>query len=321
MEDKLLTIGIPTFNRVDVLDKSLGHLLPQTSQFEGQIEFIISDNASTQDNQVVVDKYVQQGYNINYVRQKVNLGMDGNFAYLYEKAIGKYVWLLSDDDVLVENGLARVMSILESGNDIGSIYISNKWFEADIDLSAFDIFEPTKVTQYNNALEYVERVNYWFTFLSANIVNKNLLSGKVDSQQFIGTYLALLGWNIPAVFQGVPNVVLENTILACRGTGQGGYKFIQVFAINFNIILSKLIEAGYPRQIKSIINRHLIKYYFPSFILAKRQNNLTSSSYKSENWLKGLAGCYYKELGFYKYIVTASLLPKRIYTKLISIQK
>ena len=44
MKEKLLTIAIPTYNRVEFLNRSLNSIL---KQFEDEVEILVSDKAST----------------------------------------------------------------------------------------------------------------------------------------------------------------------------------------------------------------------------------------------------------------------------------
>jgi abequosyltransferase len=314
MHRKLITIAVPTYNRAVDLDKSLSFLLPQIEKFKHSIHFMVSDNASTQDNRSVIDKYIKQGYDIDYVLQEVNIGMDGNFSYIYEKAATKYVWMISDDDILVEDGIETILNFLNNSQEVGSLYLSNIWYDAND--TALDIFSLAKnqvssITVYDDPIVYFSKVNYWITFLSANIINKDLLNGKVDIEKFQGTYLALLSWIIPAAFQGAPNAIVDNPLLICKGNNQGGYKLVEVFAKNFNNVLDYF--KGLPKKIKPIINNSLLKGYFTYFILAAKEEKLKSASYVKENWLLSLFKEYYGNVYFYIYTMPSVLLNRNNY--------
>ena len=68
MEEKLLTIAIPTNNRAKYLDKSLTHFTKQLSISNKNIDLIVSDNCSSDNTEEVVNKYIQLGYNIQYIK-------------------------------------------------------------------------------------------------------------------------------------------------------------------------------------------------------------------------------------------------------------
>ena len=40
--------------------------------------------------------------------------MDGNFVYCFQNATSKYVWVLGDDDYLIEGTISRLLEIMDS---------------------------------------------------------------------------------------------------------------------------------------------------------------------------------------------------------------
>lgn len=321
MSNKLLTIGIPTYNRAFELDNSLSVLLPQIKPFKNYIRLVVSDNASTQDNKTIIDKYIAKGYEIEFVLHAINLGMDGNFSFLYENASSKYVWMLSDDDLLAKNGIETIINILLSKENFGSVYLSNMWYDVNdkhINIPKLLEYRHHSVDFYDDGLKYFEKINYWVTFLSAHIVNKEMLKDKVDIKRFQGTHLALLSWIIPAMFQNIPNAIINGSVLVCKGNNQGGYRLVEVFAKNFNVILDYFIKIGYPKQIKSVINRKLLREYFIHFILSGKEQKLTATSYAKEDWSLALITQYYGNFDFYLYTLPAIILSRENYTKLLA---
>lgn len=94
----LVSIGVPTFNRPDSLQKILSSLLSQTYE---NIEVIVSDNAS--DNPEVkniIEKILEMDQRgvIRYYRQPVNRGAAFNFKFVLDKAQGEYFMWNADDD-------------------------------------------------------------------------------------------------------------------------------------------------------------------------------------------------------------------------------
>ncbi|MFN3265802.1 MAG: glycosyltransferase family 2 protein [Deinococcales bacterium] len=91
----LVTIGIPTFERVEMLKQALNSALQQTYE---NLEIIVSDNASSD----ATFAFMQQINNprVRYIRQESNLGMVGNWNACLAAARGDYFLLLSDDDLL-----------------------------------------------------------------------------------------------------------------------------------------------------------------------------------------------------------------------------
>ena len=96
------SILIPTYNRAAYLKECINNLLKQSFH---DFEIIISDNNSDDDTPSVVEQY--KDTRIRYVRQKENIGAVRNFLFLAGQALGKYIILHQDDDLLHKDFLNR----------------------------------------------------------------------------------------------------------------------------------------------------------------------------------------------------------------------
>jgi len=103
MEQPLLSICIPTFNRSDTLEIVLTHYA-QNPEFDESVEIVISDNASTDNTEDICRKFVSQFKNIRYYRNTANI-KDANFPLVLGKGNGKYLKLLNDCVYLDEEAL------------------------------------------------------------------------------------------------------------------------------------------------------------------------------------------------------------------------
>ncbi len=91
-----VTIGIPTYNRPEFLERCLDGLIGQTYE---NIEIIISDNASTNASvKKISEKYVLRDDRIKYFRQENNIGPARNFQFLLNQAETDYFMWAGDDD-------------------------------------------------------------------------------------------------------------------------------------------------------------------------------------------------------------------------------
>ena len=87
-----VSIGIPTFNRADLLRRSIESALGQDYP---NIEVLVSDNASTDETPAICQGL---GDRIKYFRQSINLGPLTNFSKVLEMASGEFFMWLGDDD-------------------------------------------------------------------------------------------------------------------------------------------------------------------------------------------------------------------------------
>ncbi|MGL4419420.1 MAG: glycosyltransferase family 2 protein [Gemmataceae bacterium] len=110
----LLSIGIPTYNRVGLLKEAIDSVLRQTRISD--VELIISDDGSKDGTDAMVAQYGDQ---VRYIRQEKNLGLAGNHRFLPGVATGKYFAYFQDDDRLTADYAARVIEALEAVPDAG----------------------------------------------------------------------------------------------------------------------------------------------------------------------------------------------------------
>ena len=110
---------IPSFNRPDYLNKTLKSLF-QTIFFD--FEVIVADDKSPKINDILnVVKEFELRQNFRFYQHKENIGMSENWNFLVQKATGKYVILLGDDDLLFPYSLERIKQNIEN-NDKSDIY-------------------------------------------------------------------------------------------------------------------------------------------------------------------------------------------------------
>src|SRR3990167_10199807 len=104
MSNYILTIGIPTWNRFPYLKENLEAIFREVVKLPDiRIEILISDNASTDETQTYCESLAKQYSFVTYLRNKENLGANKNFQQVMQNAQGDYIWLMGDDDQIVEN--------------------------------------------------------------------------------------------------------------------------------------------------------------------------------------------------------------------------
>ena len=102
-----VSIGVPVFNAAPFLSETLESVLAQT---HGDFELIISDNASTDGTQDVIQAYAARDKRIRSFRQPVNIGLGNNWSYVARQArCPWFKWLSANDYCaprLLEDSLA-----------------------------------------------------------------------------------------------------------------------------------------------------------------------------------------------------------------------
>ena len=114
MEKPIVSIAIPTYNRVNFLERLLERILSQIKDMHGEVQVCISDNCSTDNTGEIVLNF-QKKYSgiIKYNKNSNNVGVDKNLIKIMEMADGEFVWLFGDDDMVVNGGVEKVISFIK----------------------------------------------------------------------------------------------------------------------------------------------------------------------------------------------------------------
>jgi glycosyltransferase involved in cell wall biosynthesis len=121
--EPLVTIGIPTFSRPELLARALGSVANQSYP---NIEVLVADNGPTsQSVNLLVASFHDVLSDLRYVRHSKNIGALKNFMFLLSAAKGRYFMWLADDDEISENYVASLVEMLES--DPGAASAAGHW--------------------------------------------------------------------------------------------------------------------------------------------------------------------------------------------------
>lgn len=116
MSKPLVTVGIPVYNFEKYIDFCLRSVLSQTYR---NVEVIVVDDRSADATGRRLKKY---GVKVKIFYHRVNHGNVATYNDLIERARGKYFSLLSGDDGLKNDCLARSVAILEKNPRVGLTY-------------------------------------------------------------------------------------------------------------------------------------------------------------------------------------------------------
>jgi glycosyltransferase involved in cell wall biosynthesis len=123
-----LTVLLPTYNRAESLPRAIESVLSQT---RGDLELLISDNASQDTTGRVCEGYVERDPRVRYFRQPVNRGPIPNFNWLLEQADTEFVLMLADDDWLDADYVEHCLAIIERDPSISIVTGATRYYEGD----------------------------------------------------------------------------------------------------------------------------------------------------------------------------------------------
>lgn len=122
---KILSICIPTYNRCDSLCKLLDSIEAGYPAIKNSVEILISNNASTDDTESVIEEYKEKLCLICFTN-KENIGGSKNILKLLGQANTPYAVLVGDDDLVDIDAIKKLINFLISQNtDDIWFYVSN----------------------------------------------------------------------------------------------------------------------------------------------------------------------------------------------------
>ncbi len=160
----LLSVCIPSFNRGKRAYENIIHLLD--SELDEEIEFVVSNNGTKNETSEYYQKIKKiKDSRIVYFEFEDNMGMALNFCKVVEIASGKFVLLLSDEDLVDIYKLNEIICLLKDKSEGMSMVRVKTNFQSFVPY--FGIIEKGK----NAFIKFMLTSNY----MSGNIYNRELL--------------------------------------------------------------------------------------------------------------------------------------------------
>lgn len=270
-----LTIAIPTYNRSFFLNNNLKQLL---KEYDNNFEIIIQDNASTDNTEEIVEKYIKLGLPIIYERNLTNLGWAKNFEICFKKAKTKYMILLGDDDIIVNGGVDIILNnINEYSPDLvfmnafsiknyNKEYYASKNDSQQFDLEEFlceTILQFRLISSYVINTEYVNKVKEFSgNFAHLHIVFETLSNAK----KFIKINNKLIG-------SFVNNSDFDHKV-----------NFSDIYVKEFFLLFNKYLSTTLSRASIVEIENIMLKKYLPKLILKSRFGFIKNDDLVSQNF-------------------------------------
>lgn len=279
----LLTVALPTYNRSNFLVRALNSIL---SQYDDRVEVLVSDNASTDDTQKIVEDFKLKNPKINYVRNKENIGPDANFLQCYRLAHGKYILLLGDDDLIVENSLVKLLEFIEtSDSQCALIFLNHVFFEKEysslINCSA-PFFKNRQSFITEDKSVFMEIAQHRLTYMSSFLLRCDSFAAVSNPEKYVNTsfmhtcivFEATQGENVKFGVFSTPCIAqdeaMENTFF-----GRNPQEILVVFGEREeNVFCNIAPQFGYKKeQMEKIYTDFIRKSWRGSFIRIKATAN------------------------------------------------
>jgi glycosyltransferase involved in cell wall biosynthesis len=246
--NKVLTICIPTYNRSEYIRNQLSFFhrqIQKNSNILNSVRFIISDNAST-DETLEILKTLQNEYNFfEYTSNKLNLGLVGNIISLLNSANTKYVWFVSDDDIIKDGVIEEVINIISCNNAPEFIFV-NYSFKGK---KGFNGNTGIRFDSKNAALEVYQQAYGSLVLISSCIYKKENII-ELNTNLMFQWLSAPLLYSFYSCTKGPVYITKEDWIIF--NSGNASYAgFIRILKLKFEeyvTILEYLPQIGYEKS-------------------------------------------------------------------------
>lgn len=312
----VLSICIPTYNRAGYILETVHSIIKQDN---GQIEIVISDNASSDNTREIISK-LQKDYSfIHYFCNDENLGADLNYLKSVEHATGEYCWLMGSDDIMTDHALADFFESINQYQDT-DIVMSNRMA---CDVLMNPIREERPYTFRNDVhlkihsdIERKEFINECaelmglFSYLSIIIVRRERWLAVKFDYSYIGTAYSHVFFLLKIICQGCKLQYINKISVLTRLGNDAFYEGnIQraMLDINGYTRLSEIFQNSALReQFKEKVRSFLpIKSIIATYIYGREATYPKSV-------LVSLGNIGYSKLEIYTFFILANKFMKRI---------
>ncbi|WEK03787.1 MAG: glycosyltransferase family A protein [Candidatus Devosia phytovorans] len=162
----LVSIGIPTYNRPELLERTLSRITRQTYK---NIEVIISDNASPDPRvQEVIDKYKSVDKRVKSKRQSSIVTPYRNFIAVLQESCGEYFMWAADDDAIEGWFVQRCVDKFLSHPELAFVTFEANYFEQNF--LSFDFFSEGSAFRETGSQTIYERAGTIIRYGFGNLV-------------------------------------------------------------------------------------------------------------------------------------------------------
>ena len=248
----LLTVAFITYNRSKYLKKSLPAVLQQIGNDE-LAEVFVSDNASTDDTRVFVEKMQKKYRNLRYHCNEKNVGAEGNIHRAIKASKGEYVLVAGDDDYFVDGALHVLLSNIIRYRGAALFCLGH---HATI---------PRCVYTGTGCLQYIRMVSYFMGWISCIVMRRELYDHIPEPHKYDDSRIPQVYLQMEMLKQNPDFAVFCGAFFAEGGGDHTpkGYNFAEVFIKNYFDILTGAVDipaAQLSAEKKHVLERSILPW-------------------------------------------------------------
>lgn len=271
----LVSICIPTYNRVDALKQCLNSIVTN-SAYSNEVEIIVSDNASSDGTRTFMEEFIKQ-HQCVYHRNPKNIGGEANFLQVLSLGKGHFLKLFNDYSAFSEAGLEVLLSLVRSNLTSHAMLVFNNShrYKKLVVVPCKNIDQVVKQTYWK--MSWIGAYGYWAD-------DFNAMENKLQAAD---TMFLQIDWFLRLFEKSQKAYVCKYDLVdrVVFNAKQGGYNFIKVHTTNFLGMYERCLKDGSLslktyNTMKRKVYFSLLKWYYK---LAVKKNE--EYSYDTDNSL------------------------------------
>lgn len=256
-EQPILSICIPTYNRVEYLRQTLESIVSQDVFLNtNEVEVAISDNCSSDNTQDVVEQFLKKfPGKIIYNRNAENL-VDGNMEKVLSIARGCYRKLNNDTLMFSPGCLEKMLAFVKENIKEKPVlfFLNNK---------------SSKGCVCENLNDFLAKVSFGNTWIGSFGIWESDLNAIKDFSRYWQLRLPQTDVLFRIISGGKKVLINEEKLtMPMEGLRKGGYNVAEVFGKNYLFFVSEAKKNGYVsnkiyrREKRKILKNKIIPLYF-----------------------------------------------------------
>ena len=178
----LLSICIPTFNRLECLENCLNSIKVANDNYNFNFEVCVKDNNPNGNALKIVNKY-KDLFKIKYYVNKKNIGIGKNIFSSVDNAEGEFSWIIGNDDMLLPYTFEILDKLFLENKDVDYFFINSYSVQSNKFINTNQPMDINKLP--NNMIK--------FSNLNSDIKGNyfDLVNHKICWDYFLGIFLSI----------------------------------------------------------------------------------------------------------------------------------
>ena len=251
----LLSFCMPTYNRAPLLEHALGALLSQIlPEAALDIEVVVVDNASPDSTSKVIEQAGLRWPHISLrsVRNLENIGPDRNFLKAVDLAQGEFVFLISDDDLLLPGAVSKLLELMHQHSDFDGFSLNARTFRQEPTEKRPAWFSISEDRVLHDKSEVLGMLETSIGFMSILAFRKSRLAERLSTGYYedkIGSNFLQAFLFLDALAESKGFVIVAEPLLAQRAENSMFDNYFRIFVTGINAVLIYAEEVGYSKKV------------------------------------------------------------------------